>query len=47
MFMSAMLQHEAIGEIAALLSAPGATRRFVLMRNGVPHSIAVLLKELL
>ena len=36
-----------IGEIAALLSAPGATRRFVLMRNGVPHSIAVLLKELL
>lgn len=36
-----------IGEIAALLSTPGATRRFLFMRGGVPHSISVLLKELL
>lgn len=36
-----------IGHIKDALSTPGATRRFVLMRDGVPHSMTVLLKELL
>lgn len=36
-----------LGDIKDALSTPGATRRFVLMREGVPQSITVLLKELL